>query len=385
MDLTDYLRRLLAPHRVGDELAPGARWTGVSSELGLLLRLEVDGAPLGVSVEPLEQTPRWAARSDRLAFGYRTEGGRQSLDPERGKQICDAIAERARGNEEAVMQEIAQASGERARQGEHRIRQVQVRSLLDPAQVGEERFYTLSPYVGCLVGCRFCYAQSKLAAIRKLVGLPEVPWGSYVDVRANAPEILREELQTLPPRPIKLCPIVSDPYQPVERREELTRRCLEVIRDASRTWPAMLLTRTTLVLRDAELLASLPSGFVGVSLPTADDATRRHFEPRGASVAERADVLRTLRREGVRTFAVVQPVLPGPLEALADLLAETAESVTIDILRGEEGATEDFDDPRYAASREQGWQLARSTELRELLDRRGVPVWSGELPPALSG
>ncbi len=145
----------------------------------------------------------------------------------------------------------------------------------------------------------------------------------------------------------------------------------------------LVLTRSKLVTRDADLLASLPGAWVGASIPTLDDETRRHFEPRAASIPERFEALATLRRAGARTFAVVQPLLPGSIEALADALAEAVSSVSIDVLRGEEQSAADFDDPRYSAARTDAWQRARAEELVAALAARGVPVWPGELPPEL--
>jgi DNA repair photolyase len=111
-----------------------------------------------------------------------------------------------------------------------------------------------------------------------------------------------------------------------------------------------VLTRSRLVERDAELLASLPDAWVGASIPTLDDAVRGHFEPRAASIMERFAFLRTLRAAGVKTFAVVQPMLPGPVEAFADALAGAVSSVSIDVLYGVQGAAADFADPSYSRS-----------------------------------
>ena len=60
-----------------------------------------------------------------------------------------------------------------------------------------------------------------------------MPWGSYVDVRVNLPDVLARELVDAPPWPIKFCPILSDPYQAVESRYEVTRSCLTVLRGAA--------------------------------------------------------------------------------------------------------------------------------------------------------
>jgi DNA repair photolyase len=206
-------------------------------------------------------------------------------------------------------------------------------------------------------------------------------------VRRNAPQVLARELAE-PARavlPIKFCPVVSDPYQAVERRARVTRACLDVIAAAGRPWPTLLLTRSALILEDRERIAGLARAWVGVSLPTVDDEVRRHFEPRGATVAERLEVLRAFRSLGVRTLAVVQPLLPGSLAAHADALAGCADSVSIDVLRGVEGAGDLFSgDPRWVASAGDEWQLARAHALVDLLAARGVPVWRGELPPELA-
>ena len=72
-------------------------------------------------------------------------------------------------------------------------------------------------------------------------------------------------------------------------------------------------------------------------------------------------------------------MLPGSIEALADALAESVESVSLDVLRGEEDAGPLFD--AYPEARDEGWQAARLEALRAKLEARGVAVWTGELPP----
>ena len=380
MDIRSNLVALLEPWTLGHEVFPGVRFVGASTELGMRLRFELDDGVLWVDVAPIAYASAYAARSGRLAFGYRTEGERRFVDPQLGLSLCKKIAERAQQNEGRVFQALEE---ERHDDAGARVRHVEVDALLERVGHAEQSFYTLSPYVGCTIGCRFCYASSKVDPMRAIVGLPAIPWGSYVDARRNAPEVLADELERLAVRPIKFCPVVSDPYQTLERRERLTRRCLEKIRDASRPWPALLLTRSKWILDDLDLIASLPRVVAGVSLPTIDDEVRAHFEPRAASVSERLDILRTLRKAGISTMAIVQPIFDGSLEQLADALAETADSVSIDVLRGVMGAERDFADARYAPTREQAWQVMQACTLAGLLGERGVPVWISELPPGL--
>jgi DNA repair photolyase len=381
MDLRRRLLVLLEPLSVGAEIMPGIRLAGASIELGMRLRFETRGGPLIVEVTPLDRAKDHAARSERLAFGYRTEGGRRHLDGRLGLTLCRAVAALARTNEERAFAAAAEPRPDEDLGA--RVRHVDIDALLEPEGRPGREFYTLSPYVGCTIGCRFCYAPSKVDPMRAVLGLPDVPWGSYVEVRRNAPDVLAAELAHLPPRPIKFCPIVSDPYQALERRERLTRRCLEVIRDAPAPFPVLVLTRSTLILDDLDLLASLPQAYAGVSLPTVDDEVRRHFEPRAASVPERLAILRALRDASIPALAIVQPLFEGPVEALADALAATVSSVSIDVLRGVMGAEREFSDPRYAPTREHTWQVARARELAALLGERGVRVWTTDLPPDL--
>ncbi|MRG95156.1 hypothetical protein [Polyangium spumosum] len=217
MDLDRHLAALLAPLAPGDELMKGARITSLSTELGLRVTVDVGGRDVHLEIARVEDGGRFAARTERLLFRYRDGAGRGDVDPALGLALCKALAARASARE------LDEAGA--------RVREVRVSCLLTTAGAPGERHHTLSPYVGCLVGCRFCYAQSRVVESRRLARLPEVPWGSYVDVRINAPEVLADELERLPRWPIKFCPIVSDPYHPIERRYGLTRAHPRVPRD----------------------------------------------------------------------------------------------------------------------------------------------------------
>jgi len=362
------------PLQPGDVLADGSRIVDVDDEHGMLVVLEVDGAELEVDL-----LPRAAARHERVltarfAIGYRT----RPAGPTHARALaaCRALADAIAPHED----ELLQSPGESG--GVGRVRELRGGRFLREVRAGGRSFYTASPYRGCSIGCRFCYAQSRLQPWRALSGLPEAPWGSWVDARVDAAERLAVEIAELPPRPIKFCPIVSDPYQAIERKLRITRACVEALRAHE---PAvLLLTRSSTILDDRDRIAALRQPWVGVSLPTLDDDVRRHFEPRAATVIERLDVLRTMRLLGVRTFAVVQPMLPGPVEELAEALAELTDGVSIDVLHGEESAGPLFDDPRFAAAREASWQREHAEALRTALSARGVTPWPDELPPEVA-
>lgn len=366
MELEEALLALVEPLRIGEALE-GAVLTGASTELGLRLTFEEpEGPRVHVEVFPDAPDRRAAARSARLAFSYRGGASR------RGERLATLVAELARSNEARVLETL------RADPHEGGVREVRGGRVLERGGDARRPFFTLSPYVGCLIGCRFCYAQDRVGVARAMRGVAPRPWGSYVDARVDAPALLADELAMLPPHPIKLCPIVSDPYHAIEARLGLTRRCLEVLA-AAPPRDVFVLTRAALIERDADVLGAIERAHVGFSIPTIDDAVRETFEPRAAAIPERLRVLRAMRARAVRTFAVVQPPLPGDPVALADALADAVDSVSLDVLRGEEGAAPLFD--AHPEAREEAWQRERVETLAALLRARGVPTWDGELPP----
>jgi DNA repair photolyase len=129
---------------------------------------------------------------------------------------------------------------------------------------------------------------------------------------------------------------VTDPYQPLEKRYRITRGCLEVLLPAGFT--PVILTRARRVLDDLELLRAHRNVAVGISLPTDDDDVRRAFEPGADPIPERLDALRTLRAAGVRTFAVVQPMLPMDPARLVAEVAPHVDAVRLDRMHELSGA-----------------------------------------------
>jgi len=128
---------------------------------------------------------------------------------------------------------------------------------------------------------------------------------------------------------VRMSPILTDPYQGLERRFRITRQCLEVLAEAGSFIP-VILTRAARVVEDLDLLTRFSCAAVGLSIPTDDDRVRRHFEPGGDAVEERLDALRRCHEAGLRTFLVVQPMLPMDPERLVELTAPYVRAVRVD-------------------------------------------------------
>jgi DNA repair photolyase len=152
------------------------------------------------------------------------------------------------------------------------------------------------------------------------------PWGEFVDVKINAPELLRKEIARKTPGRVWISG-VCDPYQPIEARYELTGKCLEIL--VKHGWPVTIQTKSALVLRDIDLLRQANDVEVGFTVTTGDESIRRLFEPKAPSIEERVKALNELHLAGIRTFAMIAPMLPGA-EQLVSMLEGKVDSILID-------------------------------------------------------
>jgi len=170
--------------------------------------------------------------------------------------------------------------------------------------------FSINPYRGCEHGCVYCYARPYHEYLGLSAGLD---FETKVFVKEDAPELLRRELgrPSWTGDPLGLSG-VTDCYQPVERRLQLTRRCLEVMVECRQ--PVGAITKSALVARDADLFAALAhhhAADVCVTITTLDEGLRRALEPRAATADARLDALALLAERGVPAGIMVAPVIPG--------------------------------------------------------------------------
>ncbi len=148
-----------------------------------------------------------------------------------------------------------------------------------------------------------------------------------MDVKTNAPEVLQRQIKKAA-RGHVLISSVTDPYQPIEEKYKLTRRCLEVLLPYQ---PSVdILTKSPLVLRDLDLLKRFKEVEVGMTITTDDDEIRKTFEPHASPITARIQALKTLFEAGLETYAFIGPLLPMDPEALSEQLNPYVHSVLID-------------------------------------------------------
>lgn len=169
---------------------------------------------------------------------------------------------------------------------------------------------SLNPYRGCEHGCIYCYARPTHEYLGFSAGLD---FETKIMVKEDAPELLRRHLAS---RNWRAQPVaisgVTDPYQPIERKLKLTRRCIEVFADFKN--PISIVTKNHLVTRDADLLGQMAQkglAMVYLSITTLDPDLTCIMEPRTAAPKRRLDAIRTLSRAGVPVGVLVAPVIPA--------------------------------------------------------------------------
>lgn len=198
------------------------------------------------------------------------------------------------------------------------VKEIQAKSILSKSKIYD---YVINPYIGCQHGCTYCYARF----MKRVTGHKE-PWGDFVDVKTNAADLLRVEVKKKKQGRVWVSG-VCDPYQPLEAKYNLTRQCLEIL--VRNNWPATIQTRSPRILRDVDIIREGRDFEAGLTITTADDAIRKLFEPSTPSINDRIQALDELHKAGIRTYAMIAPLLPGG-EGLAELLEGKVDSVLID-------------------------------------------------------
>ena len=246
---------------------------------------------------------------------------------------------------------------------------------------------SVNPYRGCEHGCVYCYARPSHEYLGFSAGLD---FESRILVKEDAPELLARELASPRWTPQVLAISgVTDPYQPVERKLELTRRCLAVL--AEHRNPVAVITKSALVARDADLLAELAAhdaAAVSLSITSLDPEVARRMEPRAAHPRERLKAIETLAAAGVPVGVMVAPVVPAItdhempriLEAAANAGATRAGYVMLRLPGAVSGIFERWLEEHFPERKEK--VLARVRELRggRLNDPRFKSRMRGEGP-----
>lgn len=163
--------------------------------------------------------------------------------------------------------------------------------------------YYINIYRGCMHGCIYCDSRSECYGIDN--------FDTDISVKTNSIELLKKELSTKRYRETIGFGSTSDPYIPIEKNYELTKQALGIIKDLQ--FPLFLLTKSNLVIRDTEIISQINKqnyACIAFTITTADDELSKIIEPNAPLPSERFKAMSILSVMGIRTGAVVMPVLP---------------------------------------------------------------------------
>ena len=205
------------------------------------------------------------------------------------------------------------------------IQEIIVKSALVKSRIYDVD-YVINPYVGCTHGCKYCYARF----MKRYTGHKE-PWGTFVDVKTNIATLVSGELSRKKGKNgLILLSSVTDPYQPIEKKYELTRNCLKHLLRYNRT--ISILTKSALVTRDIDLLNQFNECEVGFTITTYDEKLRKIFEPEASPIEQRISALRKLHDQGISTYVFLGPIIPVLTEQTLSQLFEKFNEGFVDRL-----------------------------------------------------
>lgn len=169
---------------------------------------------------------------------------------------------------------------------------------------------SVNPYRGCEHGCSYCYARPTHEYLDLSAG---IDFESKIFVKYDAAKLLKEEISKKSYKPDVICfSGVTDSYQPIERKLQITRACLSVLREFRN--PVSIITKNHLITRDVDSLGEMAKdnlSCVLVSVTTLDENIRSRMEPRASTAARRLETIRFLSDHGIPVGVLVAPVIPG--------------------------------------------------------------------------
>ncbi|MDE6431786.1 MAG: radical SAM protein, partial [Opitutales bacterium] len=183
-----------------------------------------------------------------------------------------------------------------------KIKEIKVRSYISPSKLPTVDF-VINPYVGCPHKCIYCYASFMK---RFVAGHNSEDWGDFIDVKlCDEPINIKNSSTTL-------LGSVTDPYNPFEAKYLITKDILQqLVAQSPCNTKYDILTKSSLVLRDMDLLKKIKNIRVGISMNTLDDGFRKQIEPYAVSVESRIETLKCLSENGINTYLFMSPIFPG--------------------------------------------------------------------------
>lgn len=191
-----------------------------------------------------------------------------------------------------------------------KIREIKAKSVLTKSTISD---YTLNCYVGCQHACNYCYAKY----MSFYTGHNE-PWGTYIDVKINAPQILEKDVIKKHKGKVMMSSI-CDGWQQIESKYKLSRQCLEIL--LKNGFSVNVLTKNKLILRDFDILKNYKNQLdLGLTITTFDHKLQSTLEPFSSTSLERLNVIKEANKAGIKVGVFLGPLIPGFTDTLDNIM-----------------------------------------------------------------
>lgn len=263
------------------------------------------------------------------------------------------------------------------------VKRVKVRGALSKSGL-YDLDYAYNPYAGCSHNCLYCYA-------RYYTPFREVSenWGRIVYVKSNVLEALSRDVKRCK-RGVVGVSTITDPYQPIEASEELTRRGLEIL--LKEGFRASIQTKSPLVLRDLDLLSrNRHLVDAGLTITTLDQSLAKLIEPGAPPPLERVRALKILSENRIETWVFLGPIIRGVndsdsnIRRVAEVALETGSKLIYDYFRFKPGMEKQISPltARYpeCINAPPSWRKLVRDRVEEICDELGVvcePAFPGK-------
>lgn len=168
--------------------------------------------------------------------------------------------------------------------------------------------FVINPYIGCQHGCIYCYAEFMI----RFTGHKGEKWGQFLDIK-------KFDFSKIKPSKYDdkriLLSSVTDPYLPLEKKYENTKKILEAL--VGTEAEIQILTKSKLVTRDIDLFKKFDNIEVGISINTLDDDFAKTIEPAASKPSERLEAIEEISKAGLNTYIFISPFFPELTDYIA--------------------------------------------------------------------
>ncbi len=182
-----------------------------------------------------------------------------------------------------------------------KLKEIQAKSIITKTNLPDGDF-VINPYIGCMHGCKYCYAKF----MKRFTGHLE-EWGDFIDIKTNAADLIQTKTNKYHGKKI-IIGSVTDPYQPIEKKYQLTRKILKKLLPLK--IKLNILTKSDLITRDIDLLKKFKDCVVAISFSSLDYNLQKKLEPYASSYDKKISALKKLNQAKIKTVVFISPILP---------------------------------------------------------------------------